>query len=59
MSRFIVTSKLTLKECIEALPDIEKWFRDNPSRKVCRTETFTVRRGYIATDLLKHTNLIK
>ena len=57
MSGFIISQKLTLKEAIESMPKMEQWFKENPNRKFCNTDTFRVRRGYTATDILKHTNL--
>lgn len=54
MSSFIVFPKLTVKEALENIPAIEKWFKENPTRKVCQTENFKVRRGFTGTDVLKH-----
>ena len=59
MARFIVSKKLTLCDAIKYIPQIEKWFKDNPKRKICQTEIFKVRRGFVGTDILNHTNLIK
>ena len=55
MGRIIITRKLTMKEALESIPQIESWFKKNPKRKVCRTDTFKVRRGFAGTDILKHT----
>jgi hypothetical protein len=57
MSRFIISKKLTLQEALDFIPQIEKWFKDNPKRKFCQTETFRVRRGFTATDVFEHTDL--
>lgn len=54
---FIISKKLTLVETLDSMPKIEEWFKKNPSRKICQTDTFKVRRGFVATDLLKHTDL--
>ena len=54
MARFIVTKKLTIKEALDSIVGIEKWFADNPTRKICQTDVFKVRRGFSATDILKH-----
>lgn len=56
--RFIISKKLTIQEALENMPAIEKWFKDNPTRKKCQTETFSVRRGFTATDVLSHTDLL-
>lgn len=57
MTTFIVSRKLSIKEATESIPQIEQWFKKNPSRKICRTDTFVVRRGFVGTDILAHTNL--
>ena len=56
MARFIITKKMTVQEAFEAIKGIEIWFSKNPSRKVCNTETFKVRRGFTGTDVLGHTD---
>lgn len=33
------------------IPGIEAWFKANPTRKTCRTEYGTVRRGKVEADL--------
>jgi hypothetical protein len=53
--KIIVTEKLTVKEAFESIPKIEEWFKQNPTRKVCQTDYFKVRRGFVGTDILKHT----
>lgn len=58
MSGFIVFQKLTQKEAIETIRDIEKWFNANPKKKQCKTDLFVVRRGHIAEDVLKHSENI-
>ena len=57
MSGFIISAKLTIQEAIENIPKVEKWFKENPTRKFCQTETFRIRRGFTATDFFEHTNL--
>ena len=57
MARFIISKKLTISEAIEAIKDIEKWFKSNPTRKICQTDIFKVRRGFVGTDILSGTNL--
>ncbi len=56
MARFIISQKLSIHEALAAIPQIEKWFKDNPTRKFCQTDTFRVRRGLTGTDILEHTN---
>lgn len=57
MARFIISKKLTIKEAIDAIPQIEQWFKNNPKRKVCLTDIWKVRRGFVGTDVLAHTDL--
>ena len=57
MARFIVSKKLTIQEAVYAIIGLEKWFKENPKRRVCRTETFVVKRGMVGTEVLKHTDL--
>lgn len=54
----IISKKLEIEEAIDSMPKIEEWFKKNPKRKICQTDNFKVRRGFVATDILKHT-LIK
>lgn len=53
--RFIVFPKLSIENALDIIQKIEQWFKENPSRKVCNTENFKVRRGFVGTDILKHT----
>jgi len=55
MSTFMVAKKLNKTEAKIAYRGITKWFKANPTRKVCRTEVFDVRRKFIKEDILKHT----
>lgn len=52
MATFVVYSKLSQKEAQYAYDGIRKWFKDNPDRDDCVTETFTVRRDHIKEDIL-------
>lgn len=54
MSGFVVFKKLSLQKTIENMLGIEKWFSENPKRRVCNTDLFKVRRGFIVRDILKH-----
>jgi hypothetical protein len=56
MATFIVYSLLTQKEAQFAYDGIKKWFKKNPDRDDCATETFTVRRDHIKDDILKHSD---
>jgi len=51
----IVFKKFKLEEAIENMKLIEKWFRDNPKRKICKTNLFKIKKGYIVEEILKHT----
>lgn len=53
----IVYKKMTITEAIENIQKIEKWFSENKTRKICRTDLFKVRRGFVGTDIFKRTNL--
>lgn len=55
MSVLIVFKKLTLQEAINMMRGVEEWFRSHPKKKVCKTDLFQVRKGYIVQDILKHT----
>lgn len=54
MATFVVWSLLTQKEAQFAYDGIRKWFKKNPDRDDCVTETFTVRRDHIEEDILKN-----
>jgi len=51
---FIVYNLLTQSEAQYAYDGIRKWFKDNPKRKICKTETFVVNRSSIKKDILKN-----
>jgi len=53
---FVVYNKLTKKEAQFAYDGITKWFKKNPDRTDCKTETFTVRRDHIKEDILKNSD---
>lgn len=50
---------MTVKEAIENIPKIEEWFKLNPTRKICQTDIFKVRRGFTGTDIFNHTDFFK
>lgn len=52
MATFVVYSELSQKEAQYTYDGIRKWFKDNPDRDDCVTETFTVRRDHIKEDIL-------
>jgi hypothetical protein len=51
---FVVYNLLTQKQALFAFKGITKWFKDNPDRDDCITESFTVRRGHIKEDILSN-----
>jgi len=51
----VIFPKLTTEEAEENIRKIEQWFSEHPKRKVCRTDLFKVRRGYVREDILEHT----
>ena len=53
---FIIFEKLKIKQAIEIMINLEKWFNGNKTRKVCKTSLFKVRRNHILEDVLKHTD---
>ncbi len=55
MAGFIVYKKFTLKQAERCIAQLEKWFENNPKRKVCRTDLFEVRRDHVREEILKHT----
>jgi hypothetical protein len=55
MVRLIVYSKLTPEDALKLIRDMIEWFEANPKRRVCNTDLFKVRRGFIAKDVLEHT----
>lgn len=54
MSGFVVFKKLTVREALQAMEQAEVFLRLHPSRKVVRTDLFTIRRGYVVADVLAH-----
>jgi DNA/RNA endonuclease G (NUC1) len=51
---FALYKKLSQKELKKTAKQIEKWFIDNPTRKVCNTDLYggtKVRRGHVMEDL--------
>ena len=51
----IIFKKLSQKNAQKAIIGINKFFEDNPKRRICRTNLFfKVRRGHVAEDVLKH-----
>lgn len=54
MGTFIFYSLLDQKSAQYCYDGIKKWFKDNPDRDDCQTETFKVRRGHIKADILQH-----
>lgn len=55
----VITPKLQPAEALLTAGDIEKWFKANPKRRVCRTDRFVVKRGEVALEIIKHTALPK
>lgn len=55
MSGFVIFKKLSIEEAVDSIKKIEQWFKDNPTRKVCRTDLFKIRRGFVGTDVLERT----
>jgi hypothetical protein len=49
---FVVYSLLSKKEAQYAYDGIRQWFKDNPDRDTCQTESFSVRRDHIKEDIL-------
>ena len=49
---FIVYSLLNQKEAQYAYDGVRNWFKNNPDKKVCRTEYFSVRCDHIKEDIL-------
>ena len=54
MSMFVIYDRLSQLEANVSYQGITKWFKNNPRRKVCKTDYFNVRRGHVKEDLLKH-----
>lgn len=51
-----LSKSVILKEAKETVPQIEKWFVDNPKRKVCHAQFWygkmaDVRRGHVKDDI--------
>ena len=55
----IVWKKMKFSEALKNARDIEKWFRDNPKKKICKTDLFEIRKGYLIEDILEHTKELK
>ncbi len=56
---FVIRRKLTPEEAEETVKLLEQWFKDNPSRRVCRTDWFRVRKGHINEDVEAHSEIHK
>lgn len=54
MGTFVVYNLLSQIEAQYTYDGIRQWFKDNPDRTDCKTETFTVRRDSIKEDILKN-----
>ena len=50
----LVYKKFTAEQAKGIVAKLNKWFRDNPKRRVCYTELFKFRRGHIIEDVLFH-----
>ena len=50
----VITQKLTPEEAELNIKGIEQWFKDNPNRRMCRTDLWKVRRGHVREDVMKH-----
>ena len=55
MSSFLIFKKLTQQEAEETISQLEKWFKENPKRKICRTDLFKVRKNHVREDVMEHT----
>ena len=55
MAGLIIYKKFTLEEAEKYISQIEKWFKDNPKRKVCQTDLFKVYKGHVREEILKRT----
>ena len=51
---FIVYNLLSPTEAQYAYDGIRQWFKDNPNKKECATESFVVHRDSIKEDILKN-----
>ncbi len=51
----IVRRRLTQQDGEDLISRIEEWFKENPRRRVCRTEYFNVRRKHVIEDIMEHT----
>jgi len=54
MATFVVYNSLYQIEAQYTYDGIRQWFKDNPSRTECATETFMVRRDHIKEDILEN-----
>lgn len=53
-----VPDELIRKEAADAIPLIKEWFKNNPKRRICRSEGWYgvqifVRRGHVNEDIAK------
>lgn len=51
---FRIFKKLTKEEAEDNIKNLDIWFKNNPRRRVCRTDLFKVRKGHIREDVTKH-----
>ena len=57
MGSFIVYNLLSQVEAQYTYDGIRQWFKDNPDRASCKTETFTVRCDHVKEDILKNSEV--
>jgi hypothetical protein len=54
MGTFVIYNLLTQVEAQYTYDGIRQWFKDNPDRNDCKTESVSVRRDHVKEDILKN-----
>jgi hypothetical protein len=54
MATFVYLPLWTQKEAQYAYDGIRQWFKDNPNKDVCKTESCAIRRASIKEDILEN-----
>lgn len=54
MTMFVIYARLNQRKAQYVYNAIKKWFKNNPDRIDCQTETFKVRRDHLKEDILEH-----
>jgi hypothetical protein len=52
---WVLYIKLNKEQAELVINQAEAFFKDNPNQSVCSTDIYPIRRGFVRTDVMKHT----